>query len=147
MINRYNYSYKYTLKVLSMKWLLALSLIVTSLLAEYADQPIDQKLINSKIKIIDIRTAGEWKTTGLVKGSIPIMFFDEQGNYNMEAFPGELNKKVNKNERFALICNSGNRSHTLGSYLGNQLGYNVINVLGGIQSAIGKKLPLEPYKL
>lgn len=147
MINRYNYSHKYTLKVLSMKWLLALSLIVTSLLAEYADQPIDQKLINSKIKIIDIRTAGEWKTTGLVKGSIPIMFFDEQGNYNMEAFLGELNKKVNKNERFALICNSGNRSHTLGSYLGNQLGYNVINVLGGIQSAIGKKLPLEPYKL
>lgn len=146
MINRYNYSYKYTLKVLLMKWLLALSLIVTSLLADYTDQPVDQKLINSKIKIIDIRTLGEWKTTGLVKGSIPIMFFDEQGNYNMESFLAELNKKVKKNEQFALICNSGNRSRTLGSYLGNQLGYNVINLQGGIQSAIGKKLPLEPFK-
>lgn len=129
-----------------MKWLLALSLVTASILADYADQPVDQKLINSKIKVIDIRTVGEWKTTGLLKGSIPIMFFDEQGNYNMEAFLAELNKKVKKNERFALICNSGNRSHTLGTYLGNQLGYNVINLQGGIQSAIGKKLPIEPYR-
>lgn len=129
-----------------MKWILALSLIASSLLADYTDQPIDQKLINSKIKIIDIRTPGEWKTTGLIKGSIPIMFFDEQGNYNIDAFLGELNKKVKKKERFAVICNSGNRSHTLGSYLGNQLGYNVVNLEGGIQSAIVKKIPLEPYK-
>lgn len=129
-----------------MKWLLAFSLIATSLFADYTAQSIDQKLIDSKIKIIDIRTTGEWKTTGLVKGSIPIMFFDERGNYNMETFLAELNKKVKKNERFALICNSGNRSQVLGTYLGNQLGYNVINLLGGIQSAIGKKVPLEPYK-
>lgn len=129
-----------------MKWILALSLIASSLLADYIDQPIDQKLINSKMKIIDIRTPGEWKTTGLIKGSIPIMFFDEQGNYNMDAFLNELNKKVKKKERFAVICNSGSRSHTLGSYLGNQLGYNVVNLEGGIQSAIVKKVPLEPYK-
>ncbi|MFA5215211.1 rhodanese-like domain-containing protein [Sulfuricurvum sp.] len=129
-----------------MKWLLTLSLIATSLLADYTAQPIDQKLIDSKIKIIDIRTPGEWKTTGLVKGSIPIMFFDERGNYNMDAFLAELNKKVKKDERFAVICNSGSRSRTLGTYLGKQLGYNVIDLQGGIQYAIGKKIPLEPYK-
>lgn len=128
-----------------MKWILFLSLIVTSLLADYTAQLIDQKLINSKIKIIDIRTPSEWKTTGLVKGSVPIMFFDEKGNYNTEAFLAELGKQVKKNERFALICNSGNRSRTLGTYLGNQLGYNVIDLQGGIQYAIGKKMPLEPY--
>jgi len=129
-----------------MKWLLSLSLIATSILADYSARPIDQKLIDSKIKIIDIRTPSEWKTTGIVKGSIPIMFFDEQGNYNTEVFLAELGKKVKKNERFALICNSGNRSRTLGIYLGNQLGYNVIDLQGGIQYAIGQKMPLDPYK-
>lgn len=129
-----------------MKWLLALSLIAASLAADYTAQPIDQKLIDSNIKIIDIRTPGEWKTTGLVKGAIPIMFFDERGNYNLDAFLAELGKKVKKNERFALICNSGSRSHTLGTYLGKQLGYSIIDLQGGIQYAISKKMPLEPYK-
>lgn len=128
------------------KWFLSFSLLATSLLADYSAQPIDQKLIDSKIKIIDIRTPGEWKTTGLVKGAIPIMFFDERGNYNIDAFVAELGKKVKKNEPFALICNSGSRSRTLGSYLGKQLGYNVIDLQGGIQYALQKKIPLTPYK-
>ena len=126
--------------------LIAVLLSAATLMADYIHQPIDQKLIDSKIKIIDIRTPGEWKTTGLVKGALPIMFFDEKGNYNMNAFLAELNKKVKKNERFAIMCNSGSRSKVLGTYLGNQLGYNIIDLDGGIQYAIAKKLPLEPYK-
>lgn len=127
-------------------WLYSFLLLGTLLSAEYLRQPIDKKLIDSKIKIIDIRTPGEWKTTGLVKGSIPIMFFDEQGNYNVDAFLGELNKYVKKNEKFALICNSGNRTQVVGKFLGNQLGYSVIDLQGGIQYAIGKKMPLVAYK-
>ncbi|MDD5051817.1 MAG: rhodanese-like domain-containing protein [Sulfuricurvum sp.] len=126
--------------------LLSLLLTLTTLSADYIAQPIDMKLVDSKIKIIDIRTPGEWKTTGLVKGSIPIMFFDEQGNYNIDSFLTQLNKKVKKNEQFAVICNSGNRSKVLGTYLGQQLGYHVIDLSGGIQYAIAKKMPLEPYK-
>jgi rhodanese-related sulfurtransferase len=126
--------------------LIALFLFATALMGDYIHQPIDHKLIDSKIKIIDIRTPAEWKTTGLVKGSLPIMFFDESGNYDMNGFLAELNKRVKKNERFALICNSGNRSKVLGTYLGKQLGYSVIDLDGGIQYAIGKKMPLEPYK-
>lgn len=125
--------------------LIALLLTITTLSAEYVRQPIDQKLVDSKIKIIDIRTPSEWKTTGLVKGSIPITFFDEQGNYNAELFLGKLNKVVKKNEQFALICNSGNRTQVVGNFLGNQQGYRVIDLQGGIQYAIAKKLPLEPY--
>jgi len=128
------------------KWLLSLLLTTTALMADYTVQPITQKLLDSKIKIIDIRTPGEWKTTGLVKGSIPIMFFNEQGSYDINAFLGELNKKINKGERFALICNSGSRSSMLGTHLGNKMGYNVIDLQGGIQYAISKKLPIEPYK-
>lgn len=126
--------------------LIALFLFATTLMADYTHQPIDQKLIDSKIKIIDIRTPSEWKTTGLVKGSFPIMFFDENGNYDMNGFLAQLNQKVKKNERFALICNSGSRSKVLGTYLGKQLEYSVIDLDGGIQYAIGKKIPLEPYK-
>jgi rhodanese-related sulfurtransferase len=128
------------------KWLLTLLLATTALMADYTAQPIDQKLLESKIKIIDIRTPSEWKTTGLVKGSIPIMFFNEQGNYDMNAFLGELNKKIKKGEHFALICNSGSRSQMLGNYLGSKMGYNVIDLQGGIQYAISKKIPLESYK-
>ncbi|MFY9143473.1 rhodanese-like domain-containing protein [Sulfuricurvum sp.] len=126
--------------------LLALLLFASTLMADYVRQPVDQKLIDSKIKIIDIRTPGEWKTTGIIKGSIPIMFFDEQGNYNTEAFLGELNKVVKKNEKFALICNSGSRSQVVGTFLGKQLGYHVVDLQGGIQYVIRKKIPLEPYK-
>jgi rhodanese-related sulfurtransferase len=125
--------------------LIALILTITTLSAEYVRQPIDQKLVDSKIKIIDIRTPSEWKTTGLLKGSIPITFFDEQGNYNAELFLGKLNKVVKKNEQFALICNSGNRTQVVGNFLGKQLDYRVIDLQGGIQYAIAKKLPLEPY--
>lgn len=126
--------------------LLSLLLLATTLSADYIRQPIDLKLVTSKTKIIDIRTPGEWKETGLVKGSIPIMFFDERGGYNVDAFLSELNKHVKKNERFALICNSGSRTQTVGNYLGKEMGYNVIDLAGGIQYAIRTKIPLEPYK-
>ncbi|MEW5831478.1 MAG: rhodanese-like domain-containing protein [Campylobacterota bacterium] len=127
-------------------WILSFLLMGTLLNADYIRQPIDQKLVDSKIKIIDIRTPGEWKTTGLVKGSIPIMFFDEQGNYNVEAFLGQLGRHVKQNEKFALICNSGSRTQVVGNFLGKQLGYNVIDLQGGIQYAIQKKITMEPYK-
>lgn len=125
---------------------LSLLIAFTTLTADYIQQPLDQKLIDSKIKIIDIRTPSEWKTTGLIKGAYPIMFFDEKGNYNTEIFLGALNKVVKKGEKFALICNSGNRTQVVGNFLGKQLGYNVIDLQGGIQYAISKKMPLEPYK-
>ncbi len=128
------------------KWILSFLLTTTAMMADYTAQPITQKLLDSKIKIIDIRTPGEWQTTGIVKGSIPIMFFDESGNYDLNAFVGELNKKIKKGESFALICNSGNRTRMLGSHLGQKMGYNVIDLQEGIQYAIAKKIPLEPYK-
>ena len=129
-----------------MKWILSLLLLANALIADYTAQPIDQKLLDSKIRIIDIRTPGEWIHTGLLKGSIPIMFFDERGNYNLDAFLDELDKNIKKGERFALICDTGSRTKVLGTALGQEMGYNVINLQGGIQLAIAKKLPLQPYK-
>ena len=117
-----------------------------SLMAQYTTLPIDQKIIDSKIKIIDIRTPSEWKTTGILKGSIPIMFFNEQGGYDMDGFLNQLNKHIKKGEKFALICNSGSRTQIVGTYLGTKLGYNVVDLQGGIIGVISKKIPLEAYK-
>ena len=125
---------------------LALWIAFTTLNADYVRQSIDQKLLDSKIKIIDIRTPSEWRETGIIKGSIPIMFFDEQGNYDLEKFITQLNTKVKKGEKFALICRTGSRTQVVGSHLGKQMGYNVIDLQGGILYAIDKKFPIQPYK-
>lgn len=129
-----------------MKWVLSLLFLVSALMADYTAQPIDQKLLDSKIKIIDIRTPGEWVHTGIVKGSIPIMFFDERGNYNLDVFLDELHKNIKPGERFALICDTGSRTKVVGVPLGQEMGYNVIDLKGGIQYAIAKKIPIEPYQ-
>lgn len=129
-----------------MQWFLSLLLLTKVMMADYTAQPLEQKLYDTKIKIIDIRTPGEWKKTGVIKGSIPIMFFDERGNYNLETFLDELNKNINPGERFALICDTGSRTKILGTHLGQEMGYNVINLSGGIQYAIKKKILLESYK-
>lgn len=129
-----------------MKWFTFLLFFTTLLIADYTVQPLDKKLLDSKIKIIDIRTPGEWQKTGIIKGSIPIMFFDERGNYNLENFLTELNKNIKTGERFALICHTGSRTKILGMYLGQEMGYNVIDIKGGILAAMMKKIPLEAYK-
>ena len=130
-----------------MKRLLLLFLILTTtLIAEVKHQYIDAKLVKSGIPIIDIRTPGEWKETGLVKGSIPIMFFDERGGYNIPDFLKQLNQKIDTSKEFAMICNSGSRTRILSDYLSKKYGYNVINLQGGIIYGIGKGIPLEAYK-
>lgn len=130
-----------------MRYLLALFLLTVTLLhAELKRQYIDLALVDSGIKIVDIRTPAEWKNTGIVKGSIPIMFFDEKGRYNLDAFLQELNAKVDTTKEFALICNSGNRTSLVANYLSEKEGYKVIDLRGGILYAIGKKIPLEPYR-
>jgi len=92
--------------------------------------------VDKNIKIIDIRTAPEWRETGIVKGSYTLTFFDEQGNYNTELFLKELSKIVDKDEPFALICRTGSRTGMLADFLANKLGYNVTNLKGGIVKMI-----------
>ena len=43
-----------------------------------------QNLIVSEVPLIDIRTKEEWLSTGEIKNSHLITFFDEYGNYNVE---------------------------------------------------------------
>lgn len=115
------------------------------LMAELRHMDVNEEIVKSGIKIIDIRTAPEWKETGIVENSIPITFFDEQGRYDAASFVAELNKHVKKEREFALICRTGNRTVAVSEFLSKQ-GYKVINLKGGIKRLMSQGYVPEPYK-
>ncbi|QSZ41386.1 rhodanese-like domain-containing protein [Sulfurimonas aquatica] len=129
------------------KIVLLLILFSISLFAEIKNSYISQEMIDSGIKIVDIRTPGEWKEMGLIEGSIPIMFFNEKGNYDVEGFLHVLNTKIDTSKTFALICHVGSRTAIVADFLSNEMKYNVINLLGGIEYATKElKIKTVPYK-
>ena len=121
-------------------------LLVASLSASVVDAYPSQAILDNKTPIVDIRTPSEWKETGLLQGAIPIMFFDEKGGYNAEAFINELNKKVDTKKPFALICRTGSRTKMVANFLSQEFNYTVTNLQGGMMFVQGKKLPVLPYK-
>jgi rhodanese-related sulfurtransferase len=123
------------------KIIFGLLLLATALFAELKQEWATQEFLKKDIKIIDIRTPAEWRETGIVNGSYTIMFFDEQGNYNVPEFLKALDKVVKKDEQFALICRVGSRTGMVSEFLSKDLGYRVINLKGGIM-----KLISEGYK-
>ena len=128
------------------KILLTFLLLSTVLFAEVKNEYLSQTLIDSKIPIVDIRTPAEWRETGIVKNSIPIMFFNERGGYNIDLFLTQLNEKVDTKKSFALICHTGSRTRTLSAFLSKELGYDVVNIKGGIVLAKSKNIKLVPSK-
>ena len=130
-----------------MKKLLILTiLLASSLFATLINQYASQELLDSKIPIVDIRTPPEWVETGLIQGAIPIMFFNEQGGYDINAWLKELNEKVDTSKPFALICRTGSRTAVLAPFLSQKLNYKVTNIKGGMVYAKAAKLAIHPYK-
>jgi len=84
--------------------------------------------------IVDIRTPGEWKQTGVIPGSKKIMFFSEDGKYDARAWLDELGKYVkDKNQPVVLVCRTGSRTNMVGNFLDKQVGFkNVYDLKGGI---------------
>ncbi len=123
-----------------------LLLLSSALFADLKNEFITPELLNSKTPIVDIRTPGEWRETGLLKNAIPIMFFNERGGYDLNGWLKELNAKVDTSKPFALICHTGNRTAMLAPYLAKELGYKVINLKGGMDYATrGLKMKTYPY--
>ena len=93
-----------------------------------------EKLIASGVTVIDVRTPGEWKQTGIVEGSIPIMFFDEKRQAHPQQWMQQASEYIESNSPVAIICRTGSRSKAVGNFLVKQHGYqNVYNVTGGIK--------------
>ena len=126
--------------------LFGLLITATALMAELQNVWVTKDFLKKDIKIIDIRTPGEWKETGIVKGVHTIMFFDEKGKFNVEEFLVKLNKVVKKDEQFALICRTGSRTAEIAKFLSDQLGYNVINLGGGMMKLKHEGYKPVPYK-
>ena len=116
--------------------LLFLILVLPSLLfADDVDIDVHQlkQMMGEDVVVIDVRTPGEWSKTGIVEGSVPIMFFDEKRKPLAEEWMVQAAEYISPNEKVILICRTGNRSGVIGKYLVKHHGYqDVYNVKGGI---------------
>jgi len=128
------------------KIFISFMILTVTLLADLKNEYPTQKFLNSKIPIVDIRTPPEWVETGILKDAITIMFFNERGDYDIKGFLAELNKKVDTTKPFALICRTGSRTKILSQFLAKEIGYDVINLEGGMMYVKGMKLQILPYK-
>jgi len=93
-----------------------------------------QKLQKENAPVIDIRTPGEWKETGVIPGAHKIMFFDEKGGYDVRKFLEELHKVApDRDKPVVLVCRTGSRTKVVGDFLSKQVGYkHVKDLKGGI---------------
>ena len=129
------------------KIIFALLLLSASLFAQLSNQYLTKEFLNKHIPIVDVRTPGEWRETGILKGAVPIMFFDQRGNYDARKFLTELNKKVDTSKPFALICHTGSRTSMIAPWLSQEFGYKVINLQGGMEYATkGLHIKTVPYR-
>ena len=91
-----------------------------------------KKLQAENAPVIDIRTPGEWKETGVIPGSHKIMFFDERGNYDVQKFLNALYKVApDKNKPVVLVCRTASRTKIVGDFLSKQVGYKKVKDLKG----------------
>lgn len=82
-----------------------------------------------KIELIDIRETYE-VNMGTIKGS---------KNIPMGKLLDNPDKYLNKEKEYYIMCQSGMRSSRTSKTL-NNIGYNVINVSGGMGSYVGTKI-------
>ena len=93
------------------------------------------QLIADGAPVIDIRTAAEWKQTGIIENSHLLTFFDDKGRYDVNLWMRELSRIAKPDEPVVILCLSGSRSMVLSHFLTTQTQYrNVVNVTQGIDA-------------
>lgn len=91
------------------------------------------RLLAARVPVIDIRTEGEWKETGIVKDSRLMTFFDEKGRVDAPAWLEKLKAIARPDQPVVVICRTGNRTRVVAQFLDQQGGYKkVYNVKDGI---------------
>ena len=68
-------------------------------------------LIEKEIKIIDVRTQNEWKSTGIIKGSSLISLLNKNKKFIFEDWYEIFNNKFGRYKSIVFICASGVRSN------------------------------------
>jgi rhodanese-related sulfurtransferase len=124
------------------KFLLIAGLLSVSLFAEFKTIGVAEfeKLQAKGVPVIDIRTPGEWKETGIIKDAHKMMFFTPNGQPDLASWFFELGHLVkDKKEPIIIYCAHANRTKSLGEGL-TQMGFeNVYELKGGIENGWIKK--------
>lgn len=93
------------------------------------------RLAASGVPVIDVRTEGEWKQTGVIGGSKLVTYFDEQGKVDQPAWLEQVKKYAKADQPVILICRSGRRSDAASQFLSQQSGYKTVyNANGGMNA-------------
>lgn len=103
------------------------------------------RLAASGVAVIDIRTEGEWKETGVIAGSRLLTFFDEKGRADPPAWLDKVKAVARPDQPVILICRSGNRTRAATLFLSQQAGYKTVyNATTGLGSWAKEGRPLVP---
>lgn len=103
------------------------------------------RLSAAGVPVIDIRTEGEWKETGIVPGSRLITLFDERGRADAPAWLEKVKGVAKPDQPVIVICRSGNRTKMASQLLSQQAGYRTVyNVKSGIRAWAGEGRPMVP---
>ena len=94
-------------------------------------------LIEKEIKVVDVRTQNEWKSTGIIKGSFLISLLDKNKKFIFDDWYKMFKIKFGKNKSIIFICASGIRSNYI-SHLVKKKNpdLNVYNLKKGINNWI-----------
>lgn len=102
-----------------------------------------QSLIDRGVPVVDLRTPGEWRDTGVIAGSRRITAFTPDGRFHAD-FAREFQAVAGRGDEVALICWSGARSRAVAEALSRQAGYSrVYDVAGGIARWLDEGRPVD----
>ena len=107
-----------------------------------------KNLIAKGINIIDVRTQNEWKSTGIIKGSILISLLDKKNKFIFENWYEDFNKKISKNESVIFVCALGVRSKFISNLVNKKKpDLKIYNLKKGINNWIrsGNKISRLSY--
>ena len=119
------------------KIIIAIMLLSMSLFADFKTIGVEEfkKLQKEGLPVIDIRTEGEWKDTGIIEGAYKATFFSEKGQALLADWFFTLGTLVKDRETpFIIYCAHASRTESLGAGL-IQMGFkNVYELKGGIEN-------------
>lgn len=128
------------------RWLTGIATILATFAVSAEIIDIDNselaRLAAKGVPIIDIRTAGEWKT-GVIPGSRLLTFFDEAGQSNPPQWLEHAKAVAKPDQPVVLVCRSGSRSRRASEFLSTQAGYGTVyNLSKGMNGWAAESRPV-----
>ena len=94
-------------------------------------------LLRNSVPLIDIRTEGEWRETGIINNSYLLTFFDNEGNYDFKKWMIEVGEIADENGPVIIMCRSGRRSRIVSNMIIKENNeYLIYHATDGIKSWI-----------